>query len=81
MFRYLMVQVPPNIATGYGKTGGAAAQYLQTIVDEKANEGWEFYSIESIGVLEEAGCGCLAILFRIKPTLHDTYVVVFRRPK
>jgi hypothetical protein len=58
---------------------GAAAGYLQHVVDLYAPSGWEFYSIEAIGILEQPGCGCLASLFGMRPQMIDTYVIVFRK--
>lgn len=81
MFEYFMTQVPPNINVAAGQTQGAAAGYLQQIVDQHAHRGWEFYSVESFGILENQGCGCLGALLGMRPQLHTTYVVVFRRPK
>lgn len=79
MFQYQMVQVPPNVAVRAGQTQGAAAAYLQSVVDDYAGRGWEFYSIESIGIIEQPGCGCLAALLGLKAQLTETYVIVFRR--
>lgn len=76
-----MVQVPPNVTVKAGATQGAAATYLQGVVDSHSSKGWEFYSVESIGILEEPGCGCLAGLLNWKPQLTETYVIVFRKDK
>jgi len=79
MYEYHMVQVPPTISVKAGQGGGAAAYYLQEIVDKFAQDGWEFYRIETIGVLEQPGCGCLAALLGIRAQVREQYVVVFRR--
>ena len=76
-----MVQVPPNVTVKAGATEGAAATYLQGVVDSHASRGWEFYSVESIGILEAPGCGCLAGLLGMKSQLTETYVIVFRKGK
>lgn len=81
MYEYNMVQVPPRINVQHGATQGAAAQYLADVVDQYAARGWEFYSIESIGIIENQGCGCLGALFGLRPTQLEVYVIVFRRPK
>lgn len=80
MYEYHMIQVPPTISVKAGQSGGAAAVYLQAIVDEFAVDGWEFYRIETIGILEKLGCGCLAFILRMRPSVRNLYVVVFRRP-
>jgi hypothetical protein len=81
MYDYHMVQVPPNVSVKAGQSGGAAAGYLEGIVDEFAAQGWEFYSIETIGILEQPGCGCLAAIFGVRAQMRETYVVVFRRQR
>ena len=67
-----MVQVPPIVSVKAGQSGGAAAGYLQGIVDQFAAEGWEFNSIETIGILEQPGCGCLAAIFGIKAQMRES---------
>lgn len=79
MFQYHMVQVPPNVNVKSGQTQNAAADYLMSIVGHHAQQGWEFYSIETIGVIENPGCGCLGALFGVQATIRQHYVIVFRR--
>jgi molybdopterin/thiamine biosynthesis adenylyltransferase len=76
---YTMVQVPPSIevqASG-GAAHQAAAIYLESIVDEYAALGWEYYRVDSIGVVKNPGC--LLALFGVRPTMVMYYVVTFRR--
>lgn len=80
MYEYRMVQTEQNVFVKAGKRQGAAAMYLQTVVDQNVGQGWEFYSVETIGTLEAPGCGCLGILLGKKYELTESYVVVFRRP-
>ena len=79
MYEYNMVQVPPSIKVKTGQGMGVAAAYLSDVVGQQAAQGWEFYSIETIGIMEQPGC--LASLLGIKATLTSMYVVVFRRPR
>jgi len=79
MFEYYMVQIPPNIGVRMGRTQDAAASYLEDVVGQYVVEGWEFYSIETIGIIEHPGCGCLAALVGIKTTVTPVYVIVLRR--
>jgi hypothetical protein len=86
MFNYFMVQIPPNVNVQAGSNkNAAAATYLGQVVNHYAQEGWEFYSIETIGLIEHMGCGCLALLLSLfagyRPSHSETYVIVFRRPK
>jgi hypothetical protein len=46
---YRMVQFPPNIAATPGQEGEVAA-YLESTVNAHAKQGWEFYSVETIGL-------------------------------
>ncbi|MBI5708232.1 MAG: DUF4177 domain-containing protein [Armatimonadetes bacterium] len=84
MHQYYCVQIPPNVSVQAG-TPAAAANYLGEVLNKYAAEGWEFYSIETIGVIEHPGCGCGCLMFLAtllnlnKPTHTETYVIVFRR--
>ena len=79
-YEYKMIQVPPNIVVKEkGQKGNEAAHYLQTLVNEQVAEGWEFYRVDTVGVVTPAGC--LASLFGAKETLKDYYVVTFRKAK
>lgn len=79
MYTYSMVQVPPNISiAAKGQKGNEAAAYLQGVVNQKAEDGWEFQRVDAIGVNVEAGC--LAGLFGQKNTYQTYYVITFRKP-
>ncbi len=76
-WKYKMVQIPPTIVIGEGMaTKGIAATYLERIVEEYAELGWEFYRVDTIGV--RVYPGCLAGLFGVRPTDESYYVVTFR---
>lgn len=85
MYEYAMVQVPPNLAL-QGKhwlskapdVGGVAAAYLHAVVNEWAQQGWEFQRVDTIGITSSPGC--IAGLFGAKQTIVQHYVVTFRRP-
>lgn len=77
---YKMIQVPPTIVVKQKEyAGNEAAYYLQSIANEQAAQGWEFYRVDTIGVVVQPGC--LASLFGAQRTLTEYYVVTFRRPK
>jgi hypothetical protein len=77
-YTYKMLQIPPNvIVEKKAPRERAAAMYLEEVVSEWAQNGWEFYSVESIGIWENPGC--LTALFGAKATITESYVVVFRR--
>lgn len=57
MYTYKMIQIPTNIAVQMkAHKGNEAAAYLEGIVNEYANQGWEFYRVDSIGVQLQPGC-------------------------
>ncbi len=51
---------------------------MQTLANEYAAQGWEFYRVDTIGVVVQPGC--LASLFGAQRTVTEYYVVTFRRP-
>jgi len=77
-YEYKVVQTPPNIiAQKEADQSQAAAAYLEKLVNDLAEEGWEFYRIDNMGVMAPAGClnaGSKGI-----PTTYN--LVTFRRKK
>lgn len=84
-YEYHMVELAPGVLTGHGRGAGAAAAHLEKVVNSKAAEGWEFYRIDEFTVVENMGCGCLALVFgwlgRATSSAVDLYVVTFRRER
>ena len=78
MYDYFMVQVPPNIRV-VKSSGNDAAAYLQGIANQYAAQGWEFYRVDTVGVV--VAPGCLASLLGAKSSDLTYYVVTFRKPK
>lgn len=79
-YEYKMIQVPPTIVIKQKEVAGnEAAYYLQSITNEHASDNWEFYRVDTIGVVVEPGC--LASLLGARRTLTEYYVVTFRRLK
>ena len=77
-YEYRMVQLAPTISVAAGKQkGDEAAGYLYSIVDENAKQGWEFYRVDTIGVVTKPGC--LAGLGGAKETAFEYYVATFRK--
>lgn len=84
MFTYKMVQIPPNlslVAKGMFKQApdvtAVAGAYLQQVVNQEAQQGWEFLRVDSIGVKSEPGC--IAALLGAKAIDTIYYVITFRR--
>lgn len=78
MYTYKMVQIPPNISVDM-KThkGNEAAAYIQNIVNSYAEDGWEFYRIDSVGV--DLQPGCFGGLSGQKAQSNVYYVISFRK--
>lgn len=74
---YSTVQIPPNIQMNKRESGNEAATYLQDVLNKKGAEGWEFQSVEAIGVAVKPGC--FEALKGTKQTFTNYYVIVFRR--
>ncbi|MFO5548663.1 DUF4177 domain-containing protein [Klebsiella pneumoniae] len=79
MYKYKMVQIPPNVIVNAKKVSkdSAAAVYLENVVNEMAEDGWEFQRIDSIGVQGQPGCGSLFGGKQIGPVNY--YVITFRQ--
>jgi hypothetical protein len=78
-YQYKMVQVPPSISIrSKDYKGGEAAGYLEEIVTQWSQLGWEFYRVDAIGVQIQAGC--LASLFGQSAQERTYYVITFRMP-
>ena len=78
MYEYFMVQIPPNIQVKQS-SGQDAAAYLQGAVNNYASQGWEFYRVDTIGVVVSPGC--LGALLGGQQSSVQYYVMTFRRPK
>lgn len=55
-YQYKMLQIPPNIITTRKNLKTAAADYLEEVVNNYAEQGWEFYRIDSFSTEEAQGC-------------------------
>lgn len=77
-FTYKMVQIPPNVLVKGSTTQGTeAAYYLESVVNEHAAEGWEFFRVDPIGVHTQPGC--LAGLLGQHASEVTYYVITFRK--
>ena len=73
---YVMRQIPPGVFVNpSSELGNEAAVYLQQIVNEQAELGWEFYRIDSFAVTTHIG-GLLSSSQSLR-----YYVVTFRKPR
>lgn len=78
MYRYRMIQVPPTIPVSKSQQGTAAAEYMESVVNEQAAEGWEFYRVDQVGV--DVKPGCLSSILGRQSATVTYYVLTFRQP-
>jgi len=79
-YEYFMVQVPPTIQVKQKEyVGNEAAYYLQSMANQYAAQGWEFFRVDTVGVAVQPGC--LAALLGQRQVVINYYVVTFRRQK
>ena len=77
-YQYMMRQIPPTIQVKQKEfVGNEAAYYLQSVANEHAAQGWEFFRVDTVGVVTKPGC--LAVLFGARQMHIEYYVVTFRR--
>lgn len=77
MYEYNMVQMSSSVENSRRGQPGSAAAYLQHIVEKYAVDGFEFYRVDSLGVLDPPGC--IAGVFGGKHEYHSVHVATFRR--
>lgn len=79
-YEYKMVQIPPTIEVkAKEQKGNEAAFYLESLANDYAERGWEFWRVDSMGVVTSPGC--LGGLLGRKTGLIEYFVVTFRRAK
>jgi len=79
-YEYKMIQIPPTIEVKEKEIkGNEAAVYLESLANKYAEQGWEFWRVDTIAVMTRAGC--LAGLIGKKSALIEYFVVTFRRVK
>ena len=75
---YEVVSLTPGVREGDKEKGAKIAQQVQSLINDKAREGWEFYRVETVYV--SVTPGCLAGLFGAKSVYMPVNQVVFRKP-
>jgi hypothetical protein len=83
-WRYKVVALPRDVAVMKKVFGGpdpkdVVAGYLERIIEAEAQQGWEFYRIDTVNILEQPGC--LGSLLGQKETLTAYNLVTFRKPR
>jgi hypothetical protein len=63
----------------FGSEGpGKVASDLQKVLNDMSMQGWDYVRVESIDILQTAGC--FASLLGQKSTMYTFNQIVFRRP-
>ena len=75
---YKMVQIAPSLVVQARQhRGQEAANYLESVVEQWAALGWEFYRVDAMSIYVPPGC--LGGLFGGQATNTQYHVVTFRR--
>jgi hypothetical protein len=79
-YRYHVVPFIGQIRSGTFSSDNAqtVSSQLSSLIDGEVQQGWEFYSIEKVGI--EVKPGCLAGLLGASTSHIDFDQVIFRRP-
>lgn len=79
-----MIELSITVGAKFYQSAGEAARHLETVVNEQAASGWDFYRIDKFVAVEAAGCGCLGFFLKLigMPTEREftKYVATFRMP-
>lgn len=75
-YTYKMLQIAPSLIVNASQhQGQEAANYLESIVNQWAAAGWEFYRVDTMNIYVPPGCLGLGG----QGTNTHYYVVTFRR--
>jgi len=79
-YEYKMVQVPPTIEVkAKEEKGNEAAVYLESLANKFAEERWEFWRVDTVGISTKPGC--LGASFGAKGQTLQYFVVTFKRSR
>ena len=76
-YEYFVVPFVGRIKANTAENAQTVSAQLQSVIDHYAKNGWEFYSIEKVGI--EVKPGCLGALFGQSATYLNYDQVIFRR--
>lgn len=77
-YAYKMVQLPQTFVLKKD-TGGEISEYLETLILNMGEKGWEFYRIDTVNVAVSPGC--LASMMGAKQSMTSYNIVAFRQEK
>jgi len=81
---YQVIALPRDVMVMKRTFGGedpaeTIARYVEQVIMGRAREGWEFYRIDTVNIVE--GPGCLGALFGQKETVTAYNLLTFRKPR
>jgi hypothetical protein len=76
-YHYYVVPFIGRLEQGKEDASRVSAQ-LQTVIDYYSRDGWEFYSVEKIGI--EIHPGCLGVFLGQRNSYINFDQVIFRKP-
>jgi hypothetical protein len=76
-YNYHVVPFVGRIKANTAENAQTVSTQLQAVIDHYAKHGWEFYSIEKVGI--EVNPGCLGGLFGQSATYLNYDQIIFRR--
>jgi hypothetical protein len=77
-YRYRVVPFVGRVRADRSETAQTVSMQLQQVIDHYAEEGWELYSIEKVGI--EVHPGCLGAFFGRGITYLNYDQIIFRQP-
>lgn len=78
IYQYKMVQMPVNVVVQHPtEKSSAAADRLESLANEYAKQGWEFYRIDTVNIAVKPGC--LARLLGRQTETAPYSIVTFRK--
>jgi hypothetical protein len=83
-WEYQVIALPRDVMVmkktfGGGNPAETIAGYVQSVIMERAREGWEFYRIDTVNVVEKPGC--LGGLLGQKETAMAYNLLTFRKSR
>jgi hypothetical protein len=81
---YKVVALPRDVLVmkkvfGGPDPGETIAGYVERLIGDKATQGWEFYRIDTVNIVERPGC--LGALIGQKETLTAYNLLTFRKAR
>jgi len=81
-YTYKVVAIPRDVEMMRGVSGPTPAErvagYVEQVINQQAQEGWEFYRMDTVNITEKPGC--LGQLLGQKEATFAYNLLIFRKP-